>query len=112
MGVGPLIVTASTTYTAFFNTYTLTSDAYVYYDLCIDGISTGASPYAADIELDIEPAGGSSYFTICAVPLGPTRVAGILPLPKSSKVIGQYVNGDSVSHYISGFIIVVYPVNI
>jgi hypothetical protein len=107
--VGLLPIAAPTTYTAFFGTYTLTADGYVFYDLGIDEIVSGAAAYAADIEIDIEPAGGSSYYSIVATPVGPNRVHGTVPLPKGSKIIGQYINGDSITHYISGLIGVFYP---
>jgi hypothetical protein len=107
---GPVTVAASGGAT-FYAAYELTADGLVSWELCIDGISTGSAPQAAWIQIEIEESGGSPYF-IVATPVGPNRVAASMYLPKGTTITGAYNNGDSISHYVSGFISVFYPGNI
>lgn len=107
---GPVGVPSSGSAT-FYATYTLTADALVYYDIGIDGLTSGSAPASAWIEVTILPEGGAQ-FNLAASPLGPNRRHGSVYLPKGSKITGDYANSDSITHYVSGFVSVFYPANI
>jgi hypothetical protein len=109
---GPIAIVASTGATAWYASYTLTADGILYYDCCIDDVTTGSGPENAYIEIEIQPKGTGDTFDIAATPIGPNRVSGAITLPKGTVVQGLYANSDSITHYLTGFAIVFYPGNV
>lgn len=92
--------------------YTLTADALVYYDITIDGITTGTTPFGAYNEIGIQFGGTGTMIFIVACCLGPLRIHGVLTLPIGTIIQGDYLNLDSITHYLSGVILVFYPGNV
>jgi hypothetical protein len=109
---GPIAIVASTGATAWFASYTLTADGILYYDACIDALTSGTDPYDAWIEIEIDPSGAGTTYDVAATPIGPNRISGAIPLPKGTVVQGLYQNADSITHYLTGFAIIFYPGNV
>ena len=94
----------------YYDSYTLTADALVFYDLGIDDVDTGSAPEAAYIEISILVPGGSTT-DIAVSPIGPVQRSGSVYLPSGTVLVGDWDNEDSIDHYGTAIIQVFYPGN-